>query len=298
LWCHSHSGRTLRFCSFSPHLVFVIRDVLSDEETKTTLQEFYDTIEGGSEASDSELERVYGRQKFAKFGIIGGYPDVKSITQLENRQNPKVYEAFCAVFNCRKLICDHDRLGVMRPTMRESGEKTSWRTLSRWLHLDCNPTIGRASIGGFQLVDDSSIDFEKTLIIQGLLTLTDAREEDGGFHCVPGGHKLSIEWAKHNPSRSDNMQVGMDDPIRELVQKIPIKKGCLLAWNSLLFHGNHPNFSTHWRGVQYIRMLPAEGTPYCPLVPELEFYPAHFKMTPLGRKLFGLEKYEDDKKAA
>jgi len=84
------------------------------------------------------------------------------------------------------------------------------------------------------------------------------------------------------------MQVDPNDPISNDVVKIPLKKGCLLVWNSLLFHGNHPNNSKNWRIVQYIRMLPATGTPYRPLYPDMKYYPYGFKMTYLGEKLFGI----------
>ncbi len=85
------------------------------------------------------------------------------------------------------------------------------------------------------------------------------------------------------------MEVKSDDPIRADVKNIPIRKGCLLVWNSLLFHGNHPNYSKNWRIVQYIRMLPNKGTPFGPLAPDMKYYPPQFQMTPLGKKLFGVE---------
>ena len=197
------------------------------------------------------------------------------------------------------MICDHDRLGVLRPTLRGSVEHADWRTKDNWLHLDCNPTMGYASIGSF--ADDfTRVDFDKTLIIQGLLTLTDARVQDGGFHCVPGSHKFSAKWAKANQKRGskNNMQVPLKDPLHAQIQKIPIRQGCLLAWTSLLFHGNHPNHSDRWRCVQYIRMLPFRGTPYSPLFPSADMYPAGFlENHPRARLLFGVDSYEEEEVA-
>lgn len=263
----------------------VVRDVLSDDEINETIDEFFLSFENGRSASDTELEQFYKDQPFGQFGIIGPGPNLESVSQLNNRQNPKVYEAFSTVLNNQNLIVEHDRLGVLRPTFRESGEKPDWRTRAKWVHLDCNPVTGKASIGGFKIENDDPIDFDKTLILQGLITLTDARVEDGGFHCIPGGHKYAHEWSKDKQS----MQVEVDDPIRADVKRIPVRKGCLLIWNSLLFHGNHPNFSKNWRMVQYIRMLPDKGTPYGPLASEMKYYPPQFQMTPLGRKLFGID---------
>ncbi len=174
----------------------VVRDVLNDEEIKETVDEFFLSFDNGENATDIELEKFYEDQPFGKLGIIGTGPDLKSISQLSNRQNPKVYDAFCTVLNSNNLIVEHDRLGALRPTFRESGEKPTWRTRDRWVHLDCNPLTGKASIGGFQTVNDEPIDFQNTLIVQGLLSLTDAQNEDGGFHCIPGAHTFSCDGLK------------------------------------------------------------------------------------------------------
>merc|ERR1712232_469245 len=103
------------------------------------------------------------------------------------------------------LIVNHDRLGIMRPTVSvpyATGPKDcpKWRTRANWLHLDCNPHSagdgnGYADIEG--VIDSgSATDFTQALLVQGLLSLTDARVEDGGFHCVPGGHRIALEWSK------------------------------------------------------------------------------------------------------
>lgn len=272
----------------------VLSDVLSDEEISDTL----DVIFGENSELDkddiSTWEAFFAKQRFAFAGIIGSGSTL-SISELENRQHPKVHRAFATILGTERLVVDHDRLGAMRPTILPDGtEKPEWRTKARWLHLDCNPVRGKASIGSFS-DDGSLIDFDQTLIIQGLITLTDARVEDGGFHCVPGSHKFSTEWAR----RRDKEQIGqrdmqvnanVDPEIHAMIQKIPIRRGCLLLWTSLLFHGNHPNHSDQWRCVQYIRMLPHMGTPYSAL-PLQEFFPPAFKPSQLGRRLFGIEKW-------
>ena len=219
---------------------------------------------------------------------------------------------------------DHDRLGVMRPTKRVNfsvaGElKTNfsglredipeWRTVSNWLHLDVNPYSiagrggvggdsggpGMASIGGFRN-DGTPIDFSKTRLCQSLITLTDAKIEDGGFHCVPGSHTFTLDWAAGSSARSSacNMKVQPNDPMLSCIQQIPIRKGCLLVWNSLLLHGNHPNASERVRAVQYIRAMPTTGTPYSPLCPDRTcgLYHKDFQPTALGEKLFGFAEWD------
>merc|ERR1719326_63782 len=104
----------------------------------------------------------------------------------------------------------------MRPTKNvnvtatEVADKPEWKTVSNWLHLDANlhgclyneePNAcyghGYASIGSFKKKNDS-INFRQTMIPQSLLALTDQKACDGGFHCIPGSHRFSMEWTANN----------------------------------------------------------------------------------------------------
>lgn len=265
-----------------------IRDVLTDEEIKDTLGEFFSHFDPDNDAS---IEEFFRRQRFGRFGIIGDHPDKESITLLNNRQNERVYKAFVAVIGETDLIVDHDRIGAMRPTYTSNGvERPTWRTIDRWLHLDCNPITGGVSVASFANTD-AKHNWDNGFLLQGFLSLTDAREKDGGFHCVPGGHKIALEWARAHGKESAGSTLGVDadDPIRNWIQKISIRRGCLFVWSSFLFHANRPNYSDKWRIVQYIRMYVKHKTPFEPLFPFLGSYPSYFQMTPLGAKLFGTE---------
>src|SRR5437868_11484725 len=138
----------------------VIKNVLDEEEIHDTIDEFYSSFENKDKASDIELNKFYADQPFGHLGIIGTGPDLSSISQLNNRQNPMVYQAFSTVLKSKDLIVEHDRLGVLRP----SENKPEWRTRDKWIHLDCNPQTGHASIGGFNVENYEPIDFNKTLI--------------------------------------------------------------------------------------------------------------------------------------
>jgi ectoine hydroxylase-related dioxygenase (phytanoyl-CoA dioxygenase family) len=149
-------------------------------------------------------------------------------------------------------------MGVLRPTFRNGVEVPEWRTVDKWLHLDCNPLTNRisvASVGNAHANHDQT----KQWLPQGLIALTDAREQDGGFWCVPGSHRIAHEWARaHNAQekRGSSLLVDADDPMRQFIQKITVRAGTLLVWNNLTFHANHPNRSDRWRVVQYCRMYP------------------------------------------
>ena len=301
----------------------VVRDVLSDEECMATLSELW--ASGSGEASiQSPPESFWDSffwelQPHGKFGITS-FGGLESLMQLKNRQNPRVVAAWRAVHGCRRLWCDHDRIGVMRPTVgvdvgdgKGPLDRPEWRTMRNWLHLDANPTVcgetGYASIGGFK-DDGTPIDFASTFVSQGLLTLTDARAEDGGFHCVPGSHRYAMRWSAVENALGDeeacrrrsrkNHRVGDADPLMARIAEVPVRRGCLLAWSSLLFHGNRPNRSERFRAVQYMRTMPAsaEGEPrslpYTPLHSDPAAYPDEgFDVTPLGARLFGFLPWEE-----
>ena len=116
---------------------------------------------------------------------------------------------------------------------------------------------------------------------------------------MPGSHRFTLEWAGLPASQREasdrNMTVPEADPLQTAVQQIPIRAGCLLCWNSLLLHGNHPNQSERFRAVQYIRMLPVDGEhPYSPLAPDsAALYNKEFRPTELGARLFGFSPWSE-----
>lgn len=299
-------------CFFDEFGFVVVHEVVTPEQCVATFDEFWEQhrLIGVDRERPDTWDILWEKpvaKRFSFAGIIGLWSDVSSVRQLQNRQCPEVYDAFATVLRERCLIVDHDRMGVMRPTVAvpyASGpvDRPEWRTRANWLHLDCNPHAARkgegyVSVGSFvQKGDDRDVvDFTQTLLVQGLISLTDARETDGGFHCVPGSHRFSMEWVmEHSPLQSrDNIQVSEDDPLQSMVRAVPLRQGSLLVWNQLLFHGNHPNQSSRFRAVQYIRMLPV-GTPFQPLV-GLEGcdLPKEFRVSPLGKNLFGFEDWGD-----
>ena len=259
-----------------------VKDVLEDSEIDASCAEFFSMFDRYDKES---IEKFFGNQPFAKFGVIGAEPAL-SLTMLQNRQNPRVYAAFSAVFDEKELIVDHDRFGALRPTINHP----QWRTIDRWLHLDCNPLTGAVAVESF--ANGKALhNWKDSFLVQGFIALTDAREPDGGFHCVPGSHNFAVEWAQKVDKIGSTLVVDQSDPIREKIVKISVRKGCLLIWNSFLFHANRPNFSENWRLVQYVRMYPISKTPFTPLEPFSDAYPLDFKMSSLGKRLFGIESW-------
>ena len=151
----------------------------------------------------------------------------------DNRQHPKVYQAFAEIWGEEKLWVSLDRAN-MKPPARE--DKPDWNNRGM-IHWDLDTSQQPIQFG-----------------VQGVLYLTDTAEDQGGFQCVPGFNNTFEEWVKtqpedRNPHNPD--LAGLD------VKVIPGKAGDLLIWHRLLAHGNGHNTSDKPRLAQYITMSPA-----------------------------------------
>jgi ectoine hydroxylase-related dioxygenase (phytanoyl-CoA dioxygenase family) len=151
--------------------------------------------------------------------------------------------------------------------------------------------------------------------VQGVLNLTDTGPDQGGFQCVPGIHARLEEFVKSQPADRDPRRpdlTGLD------IVPVPAKAGDLVVWHRGLLHGNGLNRSDRPRLAQYITMSPVnperEGFeehrrqrikmwrerlgPAGPAFPgdprniERERYQTA-ELTPLGRKLLGLDLWTD-----
>jgi ectoine hydroxylase-related dioxygenase (phytanoyl-CoA dioxygenase family) len=153
--------------------------------------------------------------------------------------------------------------------------------------------------------NESVVNYKK---LQGFVALSDSTEEDGGFLCVPTCHKIIEQWAEANKSIGlDKKNEGRNfvsvpdrDPLSNQGQKIPVRAGSLVIWDSRLAHCNYPNNSDKFRYVQYIKMFPSQSSKKMPnfcknrrlLVQELlSEMDTPFEPSELGKKLFGLEEW-------
>ena len=90
--------------------------------------------------------------------------------------------------------------------------------------------------------------------VQGVLYLTDTAEDQGGFQCVPGFHRMFDEWVKTQPADRNTRKPNLTGLT---VESIAGQAGDLLIWHRLLAHGNGHNRSDRPRLAQYITMSPA-----------------------------------------
>lgn len=150
-----------------------------------------------------------------------------------NRQSPRLYDAFVDIWGTEKLWVTIDRANLnfpMRPGFEYKG----------FIHWDYDPST-------------------KPQNVQGVLALSDQLDENmGGFQCIPWLYRNFADWIQtqpngHNPFQPDI--TGLEDKI----VKVGLEVGDMLIFNSLLAHGIRPNRSKDKiRIAQYISMMPAE----------------------------------------
>lgn len=148
----------------------------------------------------------------------------------DNRQFPRVYDAFVDIWGTEKLWVTIDRANLnfpLRPT----------DTFKGFIHWDYDPST-------------------KPVNVQGVLALADQDDENmGGFQCIPELYRTFDEWVQTQPADRDRFKpdvTGFD------IVKVKMNAGDLLIFNSTLAHGIRPNYANKPRIAQYISMMPAE----------------------------------------
>jgi len=303
---------------FDKYGIVVIRNIISDEDADKTSEEVWDMLLKNNSIKKDDPSTWLSWPWGKHLGILGNAP-ILSPQACANRENPDVYKFFCDLFGEKELYVSIDRIGMMRPTRgvkfpdkEQPEDKPEWKSVSDWLHWDMNPWTGKTSTYAWQGNDPEQPEnkgFDR-LMVQGILGLYNCGPNEGGLQGVPGFHKHIQSWANKNiglkeprvfPNLLDETtcQVPNDDPIRNDIQKLPIRKGSLLIWHSAIPHGTFPNDSNKFRMIQYMKMAPASypfitpyfksGKMYEPDLKEVE----NVHLTQLGKKLFALKDWKD-----
>jgi len=148
-----------------------------------------------------------------------------------NRQYPRVYDAFVDIWGREDLWVTIDRANLNVPS------KPDWE-FKGFIHWDIDTSMDPPPVN-----------------VQGVLSLVDTTEEMGGFQCVSQLFRDFKQWVKTQPPDRDPFKpdiTGLE------LDKIVTRAGDLLIWNSLLAHGIRPNHSHKPRLAQYISMAPAQ----------------------------------------
>lgn len=211
----------------------------------------------------------------------------------DNRQHPRLYQAFTEILGEEKLWVTMDRVN-MKPPVRTDHPELAFG----FIHWD---------------MDTSNIAFPNPYppdYVQGVLCLADTDETQGGFQCVPDLYANFEKWVKSQPADRNPRQPNIDGLE---IRRISAEAGDLIIWDIRLPHGNGQNHSNRPRLAQYITMHRARlgvsrdgyiaswqsntggfgkfDEEFDPRDWEKQHYQGPARLTGLGRKLLGLDSW-------
>ncbi|MCY3811989.1 MAG: phytanoyl-CoA dioxygenase family protein [Gammaproteobacteria bacterium] len=147
----------------------------------------------------------------------------------EVRQHPAVHAIFTELYGSRALWSSVDRASFKPP----AGDETV--RVSK-LHWDADPRQPKDAAG-----------------YQGLVYLTDTHADQGAFCCAPEIYRDLPDWLEaHRDSITDALAEATPH-----AKRVGGKAGSLLIWSRLMPHSSARNDSARPRWVQYVTMSPA-----------------------------------------
>ena len=270
------------FTFWSENGYVVLHDVVPAQNLEAVINDVWDFL--GMDPDDPD---DWYRLPARKGGMVEMY---QTQGLWDNRQHPRVHQAFAEIWGTPKLWVSMDRANC-KPPNRD--DQPAW-SHEGMVHWDVDTSKRPIPFG-----------------VQGVLYLEDTAQDQGTFQCVPGFHREFEDWVRAQP---EDRNPRHPDLAGLEVEKIPGKAGDLLIWHRLLPHGNSANTSDRPRLAQYISMSPANDTDEQAaqqrvtmwkqrLHPQGSAFPgderrweennAPAELTPLGRRLLGLDRWTE-----
>ncbi len=211
----------------------VVKNAISKEQAKKTAGFLWEFEEKDprdpatwytSPRAEMEMKELIGS------GMVEAY---NHQLMWENRQAPRIYDAFVDIWGTEKLWVTIDRANLNFPKRHLSG-------FNGFIHWDYDPDT-------------------KPQNVQGVLALSDQTDPDmGGFQCIPELFRTYDRWKLTQPEDRDRFQPDITGFENKII-KVKLEAGDLLIFHSALPHGIRPNLSKNKvRIAQYISMMPAQ----------------------------------------
>jgi hypothetical protein len=213
------------------------------------------------------------------------------------RQHPRVYQAFAELLEEETLWVSIDRVN-MTPPRREDHPELSMGFVHWDADLSGVPTPIPQPYG-----------------VQGVVYLDDTSAEQGGFCCVPELYReIDDEWLENRRANREDPNALPAEELEDYeVEFIPGEQGDLVIWDRMTPHGNGENDAEDPRYAQYVLMERADfadveqregrieswreskapaGDAFGGDPRRLEAETGPAELTPLGRKLLGLDPWQ------
>lgn len=202
----------------------IIRNAISDEDCQQTQSAILEFLEASMDDPDS-----WYKNHEAKEGLMVLFTKHPALEK--NRQSLKILKAYQQLYKTDRIYRVIDKVSFNPP------EDDFFKFRGSSLHWDVSL--------------QTPIPFQ----LQGLLYLTDVKQDSGAFHCVPGFHHKIEDWIKNLPESSNPREVA----VKEL-NPVPVlgNAGDFIIWHQALPHCATPNTSKLPRMVQYLTYLPIE----------------------------------------
>ena len=264
----------------------IIKNAVPKEQVKRLADYLWEYEGKDPQEIDTWYRKPSGEMKMKELTNTGMVEIYQHQYMWDNRQYPKVHQAFADIWGTEKLWVTIDRANLNFP-IREGFEYKGF------IHWDYDPETRPQNV-------------------QGVLALADQTDENmGGFQCIPELYRTYDTWKLGQPEDRNRFQPDTTgfEPV-----KVKLEAGDLLIFNSTQPHGIRANKSgDKVRIAQYISMMPAqedneelrqwrinswknkvapEGYAFPGDPEEREKKDPMAVLTELGEKLLGLKRWE------
>lgn len=191
--------------------------------------------------------------------------------------NEKLYAVMAQLFGRPDLRVGDGSLGI---TLRNDSHRD--RARSQGLHIDCSVPD---DVDNFLLTPEE-------VQLGGCYYLTDVEPDGGGIHVVPGGHRIVEEEARAHPQGRQLHDRWSD---LEHLQSVEVTGGAgdFALLHHLMPHGASHNRRPTARVAMFLRYVRTDQPYGYGAEPPREYSTAQLQvMTPLGRRLLGLDPWE------
>lgn len=238
------------FIPFLQEWGFVCLNILNEKEIEDSIRSFFDDMTNRNtnpNAIPIEINNPFSFTNENWPSCRRFVTDDPAMTHqaIKNRTNILIETSFKKIFNTDKLLVNMDGWGVMRPSIGHPEYRNNLDP-----HLDVNPWDYKN-----ELLNNKTHLYQGVLHLNGDITA-------GGFCIVPkccGNNFFNwVDSLKEKKHDRHSYYPYETDPIYKGLQKVYMRPGTYVIWDSSCCHANYANTSyDSMRIVQYIRMMPA-----------------------------------------